>query len=121
MTMLARMNGVNTDGGSVWYEKGMQWAKEQGISDGSNPNGMITREQLVSMLYRSLSSPDAGGSLNGYPDAGTVSSWAEDAMIWAVSSGLIQGGSNGALNPGGNATRAEAAVILMRFCEMPAG
>lgn len=111
MTMLARMNGVNTDGGSVWYEKGMQWAKEQGISDGSNPNGMITREQLVSMLYRSLSSPDAG----------TVSSWAEDAMIWAVSSGLIQGGSNGALNPGGNATRAEVAVILMRFCEMPAG
>ena len=117
MTMLARLSGVSTDGGSVWYERGMQWAKEQGISDGSNPNGAVSREQLVSMLYRSMNSPAVSSSLAGFPDASNVSSWAADAMAWAVSNGLIQGDNKGALNPNGSATRAEVATILMRYCE----
>lgn len=52
MTILARQDGVSTSGGGTWYEKGMAWAKENGISDGSAPNGSITREQLAVMLYR---------------------------------------------------------------------
>ncbi len=117
MTMLARLNGVNTDGGSVWYEKGMQWAVAQGVSDGSNPNGAVTREQLVTMLYRYMGSPEADGDLSRFHDAATVNDWALDAMKWAVANGLIQGDNTGAIHPRGNATRAEVATILMRFCE----
>lgn len=117
MTMLARMNGVNTDGGSVWYEKGMLWAVGQGISDGTNPEGVVTREQLVTMLYRYMDSPAATGDFSGYPDAAAVSDWAVNGMKWAVANGLISGTNTGALNPGGTATRAEVATIMMRFCE----
>lgn len=116
MTMLARLNGVDTEGGSNWYEKSMQWAAENGISDGSNPNGPITREQLVTMLYRYQGSPAAEGSLDAFADGGMVNDWAVDAMRWAVANGIIQG-SNGSVNPAASATRAEVAAILMRFCE----
>ena len=116
MTMLARLNGTDTEGGSTWYEKGMQWAKDRGISDGSNPNGSITREQLVTMLYRYQGSPAAEGSLDTFVDGSKVNDWAEDAMRWAVANGIVQG-SNGSVNPASNATRAEVAAILMRFCQ----
>ena len=52
VTVLARFDGQDTTGGNVWYESAMAWAKENGISDGSNPNGQITLEQLATMLYR---------------------------------------------------------------------
>lgn len=115
-TILARMNGVDTSGGTVWYDKGTVWAKEQGISDGTNPTGSITREQLAAMLYRYMDSPAAGSSLDGFSDSDKVSSYAEDAMCWAVKNGLISGMGGGTLNPQGNATRAQVATILMRFC-----
>ena len=117
MTVLARYAGEDTTGGATWYEKGMNWAKAKGVSDGTNPNADITREQLVTMLYRYAGSPDTNGSLDNFSDASTVSSYAVNAMQWAVANGIVNG-SNGKLNPQNNATRAEVAAILMRFCEM---
>ena len=117
MTVLARYAGEDTTGGATWYEKGMEWAKAKGVSDGTNPNADITREQLVTMLYRYAGSPAVNGSLSDFSDAASVSSYAENAMQWAVANGIVNG-SNGKLNPQNNATRAEVAAILMRFCEM---
>ena len=117
MTVLARYAGEDTTGGATWYEKGMEWAKAKGVSDGANPNANITREQLVTMLYRYAGSPKADGKFDSFSDAASVSTYAADAMQWAVANGIVNG-SNGKLNPQNNATRAEVAAILMRFCEM---
>ena len=117
MTVLARYAGEDTTGGATWYEKGMEWAKAKGVSDGTNPNANITREQLVTMLYRYAGSPKADGKFDSFSDAASVSTYAADAMQWAVANGIVNG-SNGKLNPQNNATRAEVAAILMRFCEM---
>ena len=117
MTVLARYAGEDTTGGATWYEKGMDWAKAKGVSDGTNPNADITREQLVTMMYRYAGSPKADGKLDSFSDSASVSSYAADAMQWAVANGIVNG-SNGKLNPQNNATRAEVAAILMRFCEM---
>lgn len=108
---------ASTTGSTPWYQKGMDWAKANGVSDGTNPTVNITREQLVTMLYRYAGSPAASGSLSDFADASTVSSYAVNAMQWAVENGIVNG-SNGKLNPKNNATRAEVAAILMRFCEM---
>ena len=117
MTVLARYAGEDTTGSTPWYQKGMEWAKANGVSDGTNPTVNITREQLVTMLYRYAGSPAANGSLDSFSDAASVSSYAVNAMQWAVANGIVNG-SNGKLNPQNNATRAEVAAILMRFCEM---
>ena len=117
MTVLARYAGEDTTGGATWYEKGMNWAKAKGVSDGTNPNANTTREQLVTMMYRYAGSPKADGKLDSFSDAAAVSTYAADAMQWAVANGIVNG-SNGKLNPQNNATRAEVAAILMRFCEM---
>jgi len=117
MTVLARYAGEDTTGSTPWYQKGMEWAKANGVSDGTNPEVNITREQLVTMLYRYAGSPKANGSLNSFSDAASVSSYAVNAMQWAVTNGIVNG-SNGKLNPQNNATRAQVAAILMRFCEM---
>ena len=117
MTVLARYAGEDTTGGATWYEKGMNWAKVKGVSDGTNPNANITREQLVTMMYRYAGSPKADGKLDSFSDAASVSTYAADAMQWAVANGIVNG-SNGKLNPQNNATRAQVAAILMRFCEM---
>ena len=121
VTILARMEGVNTSGGAAWYAAGREWAMGAGISDGTNMTGKITREQLAAMLYRyaKLKGYDvsASASLSGYTDASGVSSWATDAMRWAVSAGLINGRTATTLAPQGNATRAEVASILMRFMQ----
>ena len=117
MTVLARYAGEDTTGGATWYEKGMNWAKANGVSDGTNPNANITREQLVTMMYRYAGSPKADGKFDSFSDAASVSTYAADAMQWAVANGIVNG-SNGKLNPQDNATRAEVAAILMRFCEM---
>lgn len=121
VTILARMEGVNTSGGATWYARGREWAMENGISDGTNMTGKITREQLAAMLYRyaKLKGYDVSASadISGYTDASSVSSWATDAMRWAVSAGLINGRTATTLAPQGNATRAEVASILMRFMQ----
>lgn len=116
MTILARHAGADTTGGASWYEKGMAWAQSAGISDGRAPEAGITREQLVTMLYRYADAPEASGTLDAFADADTVSAYAADAMRWAAANGIVNG-SHGRLNPQGNATRAQAAAMLMRFCE----
>lgn len=116
MTVLARYAGQDTSSSTPWYQAGMDWAKANGVSDGTKPTGNITREQLVTMLYRYAGSPAADGKLDSFSDAASVSSYAVNAMQWAVANGIVNG-SNDKLNPQNNATRAEVAAILMRFCE----
>ena len=120
VTILARMEGVDTTKGDTWYAAGREWAMANGVSDGTNMPGKITREQLAAMLYRYAQSKgydvSAAADLSTYADGASVSSWALDAMQWAVGSGLMQGSGN-SLNPQANATRAEVAAILMRFAQ----
>lgn len=121
-TVLARNAGAMTSGGEHWYTNGMNWAKQQGISDGTMPESNITREQLASMLYRAAQKECSGFSgawmfpLN-YPDASSVHSWANEAMHWCIMNGIING-KNGELVPTGYATRAEVATMLMRYLEL---
>ena len=115
-TVLARMDGENTEGGSTWYAKARTWVMDNGVSDGTDPMGSITREQLAAMLYRFEGSPAVSGNLSAYPDANTVSDWAKDAMIWATQEGIING-IGGKLSPKTGATRAQLAAMLMRMDE----
>lgn len=111
-----------------WYTNAILWAKLTRIVNGTSattfdPSGQITREQLGAILYRYTAkyAPDATGnaaSLADYPDAGSVSAYARDAMAWAVGNGLIKGlphDKTDYLEPGGSTTRAQVATILMRY------
>lgn len=118
MTVLARYAGESTEGGTVWYEKGMNWAKNKGISDGSAPNRNITREQLAAMLYRYAGEPDGAADLSAYTDAGSVSAYAEKAVQWCVKNGILTGKTSSTLAPKATATRAECAAMLQRFAEL---
>lgn len=118
MTVLARYAGESTEGGTVWYEKGMNWAKNKGISDGSAPNRNITREQLAAMLYRYAGEPDGAADLSAYTDAGSVSAYAEKAVQWCVKNGILTGKTSSTLAPKATATRAECAVMLQRFANL---
>ena len=119
VTILARVEGVNTNC-TPWYAAGQKWAMDNGISDGTNMPGVITREQLATILYRYAKQKgydvSKSTALTGFSDADKVSGYASEAMQWAVAEGLLQG-SNGKLNPQGSATRAQVATILMRFME----
>ena len=121
VTVLARLDGKST-AGTPWFAAGQRWAMEYEISDGTNMTGAITREQLVAMLFRyavknGLEAVTLSENLTQFTDASNISAWAVSAMQWAVGQGLIQG-SNGQLRPQANASRAEVATILMRFCEL---
>ena len=109
----------------TWYTDAVAWAAENGIVNGTTdttfaPGDDITREQLVTVLYRYAESKgydvSASADLSGYPDAGQVQDYAQPAMAWAVAEGIVEG-VDGNLNPTGDATRAQIATILMRFCE----
>ena len=116
-----------------WYTNAILWAKLTRIVNGTSattfdPSGQITREQLATILYRYTAkyAPDATGnaaSLADYPDAGSVSAYARDAMAWAVGNGLIKGlphDKTDYLEPGGSTTRAQVATILMRYMQATA-
>ena len=117
MTILARREGIRTDRYTPWYAAGCEWAKANGISDGSNPEAPVIREQLAAMLYRyaALKGRDltAGENLN-FTDASDVSAYALPALQWATGEKILTG-SNGALNPQATATRAQLAAILHRY------
>ena len=119
VTILARVEGVNTNG-NPWYAAGQKWAMQNDISDGTNMPGVITREQLATILFRyaRMKGYDVSKSavLTGFSDADKVSGYAFDAMQWAVAEELLKG-SNGKLDPQGSATRAQVATILMRFMQ----
>lgn len=113
-TVLARLDGTDTSGGATAYERGVAWAVSRGISDGSNLDGQVTREQLVTMLYRYAGSPAAAGSLN-FQDGASISGYAREAVRWAVENGILSGYAGGSLYPGKPTTRAQTAAILMRY------
>ena len=115
-----------TDAGGSWYTDAVIWAYNAGVVAGVSPtrfapNEALTREQMVTMLYgyagreQALSGPD--GALAGYQDQARVSTWAREAMAWAVGTGVIAGTSATTLAPQKTGTRAEVATVLMRFCE----
>ncbi len=111
----------------AWYADAVVWASKSGIvtgmGDGFGPDADVTREQLIAMLYRYalqngyVSEAAEPAPLGGFPDTGSISSWARDAMGWAVSSGVLNG-KDGLLSPGGEATRAEVATMLARFAKL---
>ena len=114
--MLARADGKSVTGAS-WAEDARLWALSCGVSDGTDMNSGITREQFATMLWRYAGSPASEHSLAAYADAANVNSWAADAMAWAVERGIITGVTSDTLAPQGTATRAQAAAMLMRYLE----
>lgn len=113
-TVLARMAGAELAGGEPWYASARTWAVAAELTDGSAPERTLSREELVTMLWRAEGSPAAEADLSAFADSGAVSAWAAPAVRWAVSSGVLEG-SGGKLAPGGTASRAEVASLLMRF------
>ncbi|MBQ1302470.1 MAG: S-layer homology domain-containing protein [Firmicutes bacterium] len=129
VTMLWRMEGepdaaasgfADVEAGS-WYEQAVNWAAEKKIVSGYDektfgPNDMITREQLATMLFRYSGAESEGAAMGlaGYDDAGQISDWAKEALLWAVTKGIINGTSDTTLEPKGNALRAQVATMLMR-------
>lgn len=109
---------------SDWYAQAVAWAAEKGVvtgfEDGTfRPNDYVTREQLAAMLYRHAGSPGVGSaSLDSFNDAANVAVYAQDAMKWATAKGVITGNGNAStLDPKGNASRAQAAAMIMRYLE----
>jgi len=115
VTILARLDGVDTSGAATWYEKGAQWAKKNNISDSANLDAIVTREQLATMLWRYSGCPIAAGELTGFSDSENVSDFARVSMRWAVKQGLFVGLDDGTLAPQGSATRAQVSEIMLRF------
>lgn len=120
--VLARMDDVNTNAssGEAWYQPGLDWAVENGISDGTNPNNNITREQFAAMLYRYAENAGEDitadtAELNKFIDTINVSSYALQPLAWAVENGIVSGTSSDTISPSGNATRAQVATMLMRY------
>lgn len=116
-TVIACLAG-QTIGGITWAEDAKAWAVTRGVSDGTDPDGDVTREELVTMLYRYTGSPAMDvpelGFIGNYPDSVDVSDWLQVAFAWAISKGFIDG-RDGQLAPGDPVTRAEAATILARI------
>ena len=135
VTILYRLEGEPSTSGSTaftdvergaWYTDPIAWAAANGVVDGTSPttfapNSPVTREQMATILYRYLAAKGydvtARADLSAYTDADQISSYATDAMSWANALGLITGETPTTLVPQGNATRAQVATILMRFCE----
>ena len=112
-TILARQNDANLNGGSIWYEKAQNWAKDKGVSDGANPNTAINRAQMVTMLWRAVGQPAAGGTAN-FTDVSADAYYA-GAVSWAVENGITTGVGGGRFDPTGACTRAQIAAFLARL------
>lgn len=131
VTILYRMAGSPSVSGAAgfgdvpagaYYADAVAWAAANGIVTGYDadtfaPDAPITREQLAAILYRCAGASGDNAALDGFTDAASVSGYASGAMAWAVDAGLITGMGDGTLAPQGSATRAQTAVILMRFAE----
>ena len=139
VTILYRLEGQPAVSGDLpftdveagtWYTNAVVWAAQNGIVNGVGddtfaPGNDLTREQLVTILYRYAESKgydvSASADLAGYPDGEEIQAYAREAMAWAVAENIIQGMEDDTLKPAGNASRAQIATILMRFCEGVAG
>ena len=105
-----------------WYASAVAWAAEKGIVSGYGdgrfgPNDLITREQLAIMLWRYAGSPAPSAQALDFPDAGSASGYALEALRWAVENGIISGYGSGQLAPQGLATRAQVAQMMKNFLE----
>ncbi len=114
MTVLARYAGADAYG-DRWQELGLAWSVDNGISDGSDPEGYITREQLVTMLWRYAGTPDSSYDISSIADADQVSGYAANAVTWALETGIMNGNDDGTLAPQRNATREQVAQFFMNF------
>ena len=112
-TILARQNDADLTGGSIWYEKAQNWAKEKGISDGMNPNGTINRAQMVTMLWRAMGQP-APTAAATFTDVSADSYYAQ-AVAWAIENGITTGVGGGRFDPNSTCTRAQIATFLYRL------
>ncbi|MBO8434971.1 MAG: S-layer homology domain-containing protein [Tyzzerella sp.] len=117
ITVLARFDNQDTSGRDTWYSKAVDWAMRDGVSDGTNLHNTITREQIVSMLYRYIGKPPVNNYPVGFDDWEDVSDYAKDAMSWAVQEGIIKGMGDNTICPTNNATRAQVATIMMKFVQ----
>lgn len=120
--------GVSPDSGfadvaqGTWYAKAVSWAAQSGIAAGYGdgtfgPSDPITREQLAAILWRYAGSPKTTGKLDSFTDGDRASNYARKALEWAVETGMMEGKGGGVLDPRGNATRAEAATMMKKYCE----
>ena len=117
MTVLARLDGADAYGDD-WLDKGLAWAVENGVSDGTDPEADVTREQIVTMLWRMAGCPAPAGDLSDWPDGADASGWAAEALAWAVETGIMQGDDTGALDPRSPALRSHVAQLLMNFINL---
>ena len=121
--ILARVDG-ETVTGAAWATDARAWAMAEGVSDGTDPNGLVTREQFATMLYRYAVAKgydvSIGESTNilSYADFASISEYAIPAMQWVCGSGIVTGVTDSTLAPQGTATRAQCAAMLMRFAEL---
>ena len=111
-TILARQNDADLNGGNTWYEKAQLWSKDKGVSDGANPNAAINRAQMVTMLWRTMGQPTAGGTAN-FTDV-PADSYYTQAVAWAVENGITDGVGDGRFDPAATCTRAQIATFLAR-------
>ena len=112
-TILARQNDADLTGGSIWYEKAQNWAKDKGVSDGANPNAAINRAQMVTMLWRAMVQPAAASGAS-FADVPADSYYAQ-AVAWAIENGITAGVGNGKFDPDAACTRGQIATFLYRY------
>ena len=111
-TILARQNNADLTGGATWFENAQNWAKEKGISDGTNPNGTINRAQMVTMLWRAMGQPAAASGAS-FADVPADSYYAQ-AVAWAIENGITAGVGGGRFDPNSTCTRAQIVTFLYR-------
>lgn len=118
-TVLARINGVNISGGNTWYEKAQEWAISSGLSDGSNPERIVSRQEIITMLYRRAGRPpvkNSGSYATAFGDMKDIADWAYDPVIWAIQNNLLNiYYSSGILCPTQGALRWELAYSLTQY------
>lgn len=117
-TVLAKMSGIDLSGGEKWYSTAQKWATENGVSDGTFPKNNISRQEIVTMLYSLSGKPAIEGNLDSYTDKASVSSWAIDALAWAVENGVMTGRGAGILDPRTDLTRAEACTVILNYLDL---
>ncbi len=117
-TVLAKMSDADLSGGEKWYSKAQEWAMSNGVSDGTNPKNNITRQEIATMLHSLCGKAEASGSLDSFTDKDSASSWAVDALVWAVENGVMTGRGAGILDPRTDLTRAEACTMILNYLDI---
>ncbi len=117
-TVLAKMSDADLSGGEKWYSKAQEWAMSNGVSDGTNPKNNITRQEIATMLHSLCGKAEASGSLDSFTDKDSASSWAVDALVWAIENGIMVGRGEGILDPRADLTRAEACTMILNYLEI---